>query len=55
VIGCELARLIELIESALGRKAQIERKPVQPGDVPVTYADITKAQKVIGIPAEGED
>ena len=39
-----LARLIELIEQSLGKKAVIERKPVQPGDVPVTFANIEKAR-----------
>src|SRR5208337_3673718 len=37
-----LSRLIELLEAALGKKAVIDRQPPQPGDVPVTYADITK-------------
>ncbi len=40
-----LARLIELIEEAVGKKAVIERQPLQPGDVPITYADITKARE----------
>jgi len=39
-----LDRLIELLESALGKKAIIERLPPQPGDVPITYADISKAR-----------
>lgn len=43
----KLNRLIELIESALGARAQIDRKPLQPGDVPVTYADIRKAQRLL--------
>ena len=43
-----LAELIALIENALGKKAIIERKPEQPGDVPVTFADITKARTVLG-------
>jgi UDP-glucuronate 4-epimerase len=41
-------RMIELLEEALGRKATIERCPPQPGDLPLTYADITKAQKLLG-------
>jgi UDP-glucuronate 4-epimerase len=44
----QLSRLIELLESALGRPAIIERLPLQPGDVPVTCADITKAQEQLG-------
>ena len=43
-----LSRLIELLEAALGRKAIIDRQPLQPGDVPITYADITKARARLG-------
>ncbi|MDB6064851.1 MAG: epimerase [Pedosphaera sp.] len=43
-----LSRLIELLEQSLGRKAIIERHPAQPGDVPVTYADITKSRNLLG-------
>jgi UDP-glucuronate 4-epimerase len=39
-----LSRLIELLEAGLGRRAVVDRQPAQPGDVPITYADITKAQ-----------
>ena len=44
----ELSRLIELLEDALGRKAIIDRQPMQPGDVPLTYAEISKARKLLG-------
>lgn len=44
----ELTRLIELIEASLGKKAIIDRQPAQPGDVPVTYADISKAKRLLG-------
>jgi UDP-glucuronate 4-epimerase len=43
-----LARLIELIEETLGRKARIERLPWQPGDVHLTHADISKARRWLG-------
>ena len=43
-----LARLIELLEQALGRKAILERQPPQPGDVPITYANIEKARARLG-------
>lgn len=43
----ELNRLIELIEDALGKKAIIERQPMQPGDVPITFADISKARRLL--------
>ncbi|HVY62251.1 MAG TPA: GDP-mannose 4,6-dehydratase [Planctomycetota bacterium] len=39
-----VAELIRMIEDSLGKKAQIDRRPAQPGDVPVTYADISKAK-----------
>lgn len=44
----QLSELIELIETSLGKKAMIERYPEQPGDVPITYADVSKAKKVLG-------
>ena len=43
-----LSRLIQLLESALGKKAVIERHPSQPGDVPLTCADISKARQKLG-------
>lgn len=44
----ELRDLIAAIEAALGRKAKINYLPEQPGDVPLTCADISKAQKLLG-------
>lgn len=44
----ELRSLIAAIEQALGIKAGLEFAPVQPGDVPITYADISKARKMLG-------
>ena len=44
----ELRELIGLIASALGNKARIKRLPLQPGDVPITYADICKARRLLG-------
>ncbi|MEK6410674.1 MAG: GDP-mannose 4,6-dehydratase [Acidobacteriota bacterium] len=44
----ELRRLVELLEQALGKRAIIDRQPAQPGDVPVTYADIDKARRLLG-------
>src|SRR2546422_4791033 len=43
-----LSRLIELLEKNLGQKAIIDRQPLQPGDVPITYADISRAQAKLG-------
>ncbi len=41
----ELMYLIELIQDNLGVKANLEFMPAQPGDVPITYADISKAKR----------
>jgi UDP-glucuronate 4-epimerase len=43
-----LSELISAIESALGKKAIIERLPEQQGDMPLTAADITKARDLLG-------
>lgn len=40
-----LDQLIALIGEAVGRTPQIRRFPDQPGDVPITYADISKARE----------
>jgi UDP-glucuronate 4-epimerase len=42
-----LAELVGLIESATGKKAIINRMGFQPGDVQTTFADITKAKKML--------
>jgi UDP-glucuronate 4-epimerase len=42
-----LRELIRLIEEALGKKANIETMAFQPGDVSVTYANITKAKRML--------
>jgi UDP-glucuronate 4-epimerase len=36
----ELMRLIELLEGTVGREAKLNRLPMQPGDVPATFADV---------------
>lgn len=43
-----LMRFIGLIEDALGEKAEIDFQPMQPGDVPATYADIEASQRDLG-------
>jgi UDP-glucuronate 4-epimerase len=43
-----LSQMIELLEGALGKKAIIDRQPLQPGDVPLTFADISKARAQLG-------
>lgn len=42
----KLLRFIEVIEENLGKEAQKNFKPMQPGDVPATVADITKLRKM---------
>jgi UDP-glucuronate 4-epimerase len=44
----QLKELIAAVERALGKKAKINRLPEQPGDVPLTCADISKAKKLLG-------
>jgi UDP-glucuronate 4-epimerase len=44
----ELRELISLLERELGVTAQIDWQPLQPGDVPQTYADISKARALLG-------
>jgi len=44
----KLSYLIEVLEKALGRKAVIDRQPPQPGDVPITFANIGKARSLLG-------
>ncbi|MBP9002375.1 MAG: GDP-mannose 4,6-dehydratase [Candidatus Hydrogenedentes bacterium] len=43
-----LTELIALLEEVLGRRALIDRHPPQPGDVPITYADISRARELLG-------
>mgnify|MGYP000430151158 CR=1 FL=1 len=43
-----LAELITAIEQAVGKKAVIDRQPMQPGDVERTFADITRSKAEIG-------
>jgi len=44
----ELMHLIAVLEEACGKKAVIDFQPMQPGDVPATYADITAITRDIG-------
>lgn len=44
----ELKRFIEIIEEALGKKAELNYLPMQKGDVPATFADIEHSRKEIG-------
>lgn len=44
----ELRELISILEKTLDCQAVIDRQPPQPGDVPQTFADITKARQLLG-------
>ena len=44
----QLMRYIEVLERSLGKKAQIEMLPMQPGDVPATMADVSALEGDIG-------
>lgn len=43
-----LTRFISAIEKALGKKAKKKLLPIQPGDVPATWADIKKTTRLLG-------
>jgi UDP-glucuronate 4-epimerase len=46
---CEnLMDMIGMLSDALGVKPEMELLPMQPGDVPATYADVAKAQAKLG-------
>ena len=44
----KLTDFIAELEKALGKKAQMKMEPMQPGDVPITYADIAASQRALG-------
>ncbi|MCA1956905.1 MAG: NAD-dependent epimerase [Nitrospira sp.] len=44
----ELLRFIEILEQAVGKKAEKKLLPLQPGDVPATYADIDDLARDVG-------
>lgn len=44
----ELIRFIEILEDCLGKKAKKNLLPIQPGDVPATYADVDDLLKDVG-------
>jgi UDP-glucuronate 4-epimerase len=43
----KLTEYIEAVEEALGRKAICEFLPLQPGDVPDTFADVSRLEKAV--------
>ncbi|HEY0791689.1 MAG TPA: epimerase, partial [Chthoniobacterales bacterium] len=44
----DLLSVIRLIEEAFEKKAEIQFLPPMPGDMPQTYADISKARALLG-------
>ncbi len=44
----DLMRYIQVLEECLGKKAMIDYQPMQPGDVPETYADTSELEKAVG-------
>jgi len=44
----QLGHMIDLIEAACGKTAIRDLQPIQPGDVPATYADIDAIQQALG-------
>ena len=44
----ELTLIIELLEREIGRKAEINLLPMQPGDVEATYADVAELHEAVG-------
>ena len=43
-----LSEMIATIEEVVGNKAIIDRQPEQPGDVPQTWSDVSKAKELFG-------
>ena len=43
-----LNELLDVLEQATGRHVRREHKPLQPGDVPLTWADVSKAERLLG-------
>src|SRR5580692_5732409 len=44
----KLSELVRMLERATGKKANVQREAPQQGDVPLTWADISKAEKLLG-------
>jgi UDP-glucuronate 4-epimerase len=44
----QLMKVVSVLEKEFGRKAKTEMLPMQPGDVPATYADIDDLKREVG-------
>ena len=51
----ELLEVVRLLEEAIGKKAKRELLPMQPGDVPATYADVDDLMREVELPARNTD
>ncbi|OCT11105.1 hypothetical protein A8709_05280 [Paenibacillus pectinilyticus] len=40
--------MVQILEKELGLPAHLNKQPSQPGDVPQTYADVSKAHRLLG-------
>ena len=47
----ELLHVVAELEKCLGKKAKRELLPMQPGDVPETYADVDDLMRDVGFPS----
>jgi UDP-glucuronate 4-epimerase len=43
-----LSQLVETLEKAVGKKARLRKLPMQPGDVPRTFADLSRSSRELG-------
>merc|ERR1712194_794960 len=50
--GTSLKDFIHLVQKHVGKKAIVEQLPNQPGDVPYTCADVSKARRMLGYQAK---
>lgn len=48
----KLSAYVQALENALGKKAIVELLPLQPGDVPDTYSDVSRLQSTVGYKPE---
>ena len=46
-LSIRLSEVLRLLEEVSGRKPKIQNFPAQPGDVNLTYADISKARRML--------
>lgn len=44
----ELGHFIQVVEDAVGKKANVKEYPIPPTEVPITYADLTKSKEMLG-------